>query len=102
MDMRAISRDECTSKPCSNRRIFARKNATVAFVGGVSSSLCHGEAVECAQGLLLGTLEPPLVSDLDLADPQLAAGHGSSDQLVTATLVTVSCRQQQGRANRTR
>lgn len=57
--------------------------------------LRHGEAVEGAHGLVLDTLEPPLVADLDLADPQLAAGDGGSQQLVATTLITISCRQHQ-------
>jgi len=56
------------------------------------TGLRHGETVEGAQSLVLDTLEPPLVADLDLADPQLAASDGGLDQLVATTLITISCR----------
>jgi hypothetical protein len=53
--------------------------------------LSDDEAVKCADGFLVGALEPALVANLGLEDPQLAAGHQRLDQMVLATLVTVSC-----------
>lgn len=49
------------------------------------------KGVPCALGAGVSALEPPLVSNLDLEDVQVAVAHSSSDQLVAATLISVSC-----------
>ncbi len=53
--------------------------------------LSHNEGVQGAKGLLVDTLEPALVANLGLEDPQVAVGNQGLDQLVASTLVTVSC-----------
>jgi hypothetical protein len=60
--------------------------------GKAASALDDGEAVGNALSILLGALEPPLVTDLHVADVQLAAlgSDGGSDQVVAAALVSVS------------
>jgi len=47
----------------------------------------------CHSPLFVGTLEPPLVTGLDLEQVKLAVADGGLDQLVAAALVTVSCRE---------
>jgi dsDNA-specific endonuclease/ATPase MutS2 len=54
--------------------------------------LCNGEAVQDTVALLLGALEPALVTCLDLEEVQVAVADGGLDQLVAAALVTVTCR----------
>ena len=71
-------------------------DAALCYKRCYNTHLCHCEAVEGAEGLVLDTLEPPLVADLDLADPQLAARHGGRHQLVATTLITVSCGESKG------
>ena len=56
-----------------------------------SDYLCtHCEGVEHSQGLLVDAPDPPLVANLDLEDPKLASRDGGLDQVVLATLVTIS------------
>mmetsp|Transcript_8842 Transcript_8842/g.26486 ORF Transcript_8842/g.26486 Transcript_8842/m.26486 type:complete len:294 (-) Transcript_8842:77-958(-) len=75
----------------------ARKGAlrTQRVVGQPFSNtggrLSDGEGVPGALGVTVHTLEPPLVTHLDLQDVQLTAGHSGCDELVAATLVTVGC-----------
>ena len=51
--------------------------------------LGNGERVHGADRLLVDTLEPPLVTDLRLADPEVAVGHRRLDEVVASSLVTV-------------
>ena len=56
-----------------------------------SRSCGDRERVEDAVGLLVDALEPALVADLQLEDPQLAAADGGVDELVAAALVAIGC-----------
>uniref|UniRef100_A0A0A9D9U6 Uncharacterized protein n=1 Tax=Arundo donax TaxID=35708 RepID=A0A0A9D9U6_ARUDO len=53
------------------------------------NSLCDAEGAGGLLDTLPGTLEPPLVSGLRLADVELAVGDGGRDELVLAALVAV-------------
>lgn len=54
-------------------------------------ALCDGEALEGLGGVLVYSLEPALVSDLDLEDVEVAVAHGGLEEVVATSLVTVSC-----------
>ena len=57
--------------------------------------LRHGEAVDDVQADGIGPLEPPLVACLCPDDVEVAVVHGRLDELVLATLATVSCKARQ-------
>jgi hypothetical protein len=66
------------------------------FARDLAGSLRDDERVEHAHGVLLGALEPPLVTNLELADVQVAVGPDCGlDKLVAATLGAVSAAHEQ-------
>ena len=67
------------------------KNAPCQYQTRAPGKLTHDERIEDHLGLPVDAPDPPLVSDLDLEDPQLASGNSGLDQVVLATLVTIGC-----------
>jgi hypothetical protein len=73
-------------------RITQRLNSAAYWrvrAGEGESRLSDGEGVDRAGGVLARALDPALVADLHLADPQLAARHARAQQLVAAALIAV-------------
>ena len=64
-------------------------------VRSVDRCLRHGKALDDVRADLVGPLEPPLVARLCPDDVEVAVVHGRLDELVLATLATVSCKARQ-------
>ncbi len=65
--------------------IFFKKSKTNKNL----ANLCDSEGIPCSSGLYVSSLEPTLVTSLNLEDKEITLGDGGSKEVMATTFVTI-------------